>query len=86
MVILYIYSFFRTVLIVLGVLFLLRIFGKIMVAKRNLQEQSQMKKDFEADKKMVDDAKRNYGKTTISKPGSSSISNQEYTDFEEVDS
>lgn len=84
MILLSIVGLFRTLLIVLGVLFLLQILGKMAQARRNIAEQENMKRENDRNRKTVDEAKRNYGKTTISKIDKNTISEDDFTDYEEV--
>lgn len=84
MILLSITGLFRTVLIVLGVLFLLQIVGKMMQARRNVAAQDSMKREEEAARKMKAEAHKNFGKTTISKDKSSNMDG-EFTDYEEIE-
>lgn len=84
MVLLAITTVFRTILIIIGVIVLLRFIGQLMNAKRNLEEEREM---IKRDKKNQDDvlnAKLNFGKTTISKVDSKIKNDTDYTEFEEV--
>ena len=83
MILLSITGLFRTVLIILGVLFLLRLMGKVMQARKNVAAQDLMKREESAAQKLKAEAQRNFGKTTISKSDSNN-SNAEFTDYEEV--
>lgn len=83
MILLSITGLFRTVFIVLGVLFLLRIIGKFMQANRNVAAQDQMKRDEAAAQKLKAEAQKNFGKTTISKTRSND-SDAEFIDYEEI--
>ncbi len=84
MILLSISGLFRTVLIILGVLFLLQIIGKMMQARRNIAAEDQMKREEAAAQRLKSESKKNFGKTTISKPDSNSIKG-EFTDYEEVE-
>lgn len=75
---------FRTLLILVGVFFLLKFLGRFMIAKREMEKEKarlQQERSFEKEKK---NKLKNFGKVTISsKPGPKS--NEDYVDFEEVD-
>lgn len=76
---------FRTILIIVGVLFLVRFIGQFMIAKRNMEDEREMrstKRQFQEQKKK---ASQDLGKTNILRnknPGQSSI---EDVEFEEVE-
>ena len=84
MILLSIVGLFRTVLIILGVFFLLRILGKMAQARRNIAEDQRIKRESEEAKKVKLDAEKNYGKTSISKINPDTVDDNDYTDFEEV--
>ncbi len=84
MTLLAITTVFRTVLIILGVFVVLRVIGQMMIAKRNLEEEKNLIKKQREQEQMVAEAKRNFGKTTISQIDKKSAHDAEYTDFEEV--
>lgn len=84
MTLLAITTVFRTVLIILGVFVVLRVIGQMMIAKRNLEEEKNLIKKQREQEQMSAEAKRNFGKTTISQIDKKSASDAEYTDFEEV--
>ncbi|MFT4602643.1 MAG: hypothetical protein ACI857_002830 [Arenicella sp.] len=84
MILLSITGLFKTGLIILGVMFLLRAIGKVSQVRRNVADQDRMKREEANAKSTVDAAKKNYGKTTISKVDSKNISDNDYTDFEEI--
>ena len=68
----------RTFLILLGVFFVLRFFGRLANAKRNMEDERAMnaqKRNIEKEKERV---KRNLGKTNV-------IKNQTSNDIEDVD-
>jgi hypothetical protein len=71
-------------LIILGVMFLLKIMGNISQARRNVADQDRMRREEEAARQTVETAKKNYGKTTISKIDESSKNSGGFVDFEEV--
>lgn len=72
---------FKTVLILLGVFVLLRFIGQLMIARRNLAENEQLKRQDEALTKARRFVEKNSGKTTIIPPKSRAA---EDVDFEEV--
>ncbi len=84
MVLLSITGLFRTLLIILGVFVVLRVIGRMMIAKRNMDEHNQFQRDKNKADEMVRNAERNYGKTTISKIGKSSKKDDDFVDFEEI--
>lgn len=84
MTLLAITTVFRTVLIILGVFVVLRVIGQMMIAKRNLEEEKNLIKKQREQEQMATEAKRNFGKTTISQIDKKSANDAEYTDFEEV--
>ncbi len=71
----------RQIIVILGVILLLRIIGKVMLARKTMQENDA----FKSQEKAKQMAKQNYGKTTISKINKSQIKDSDYTEFEEVD-
>lgn len=84
MILLSITGLVRTVLIILGVLVVLRIVGRMMVAQRNVEEEKEHLRKKEESDRMVTNAKQNFGKTTISQIDKKSADQAGYTDFEEV--
>ncbi len=75
----------RNIIFILGVILVLRLVGKMMSARRNIQDQktyraNQANTTFEKER-----SKRNFGRTTIGKVDQSKIPDTEYTDFEEID-
>lgn len=85
MVLLSVTGLFKTLLIIVGVFVLLRFFGRVMVAKRNMEEHRKTKKAERESEEMIAEARRNHGRTTISKIGKSKLDKGEYTDYEEID-
>jgi uncharacterized membrane protein len=85
MILLSITGLFRTIIIVLGVIFLLRLVGKMAQARRNISDEKRMHQENTEAKKMVEVAKENYGKTSIDTKPKEDKSNPAYSDFEEVD-
>lgn len=77
---------FRTVLIILGALVLLRFLGRLMIAKRNMEEERKMN---ERSRKIENDRKeklKNFGKVNVIHPTQSKTSKNdiEDADFEEI--
>ena len=85
MILLSIIGLMRTLLIILGVLFLLQIISKTARARKNVANQERMKNEEGKSKSTVNEARRNYGKTSIDKVDKNKLSDNDYTDFEEVD-
>lgn len=84
MILLSITGLFRTLLIILAVLIILRVVGRMMIAKRNLEAEREMLKRERLAEKMEAESKRNYGKTTIGKIDKKAADEGGYVDFEEV--
>ena len=77
---------FRTVLIIIGAIVLLRFLGQFMIAKRNMEEERQLSKlqrkyDQERTEKMKNFGKVNVIRTTQSKTPKIDV---EDVDFEEI--
>ena len=73
---------FRMVLIIVFVLVLLRILGKVLVARRNIQEQHNIRAKQENRKKAQEASKRDLGKVRIVDERKE---HTEFTDYEEVE-
>lgn len=84
MTLLAITTVFRTVLIIIGIIVVLRVVGRMMIAKRNLDEEKEMLRRQRENERLAAETKRNFGKTTIGKVDRKSLDNAEFTDFEEV--
>lgn len=85
MVLLSITGLFRTVLIIIGVFVLLRFLGKLMIAKRNLEENERTLRAQRESEEMIANARKNYGQTTLSKPGLGGASSKaDFADYEEI--
>jgi hypothetical protein len=84
MILLSVVGLVRTLFIILGVILLLRLIGKVMIARRVVQEHSAEKererKQFQANEQ----AKRNFGKTTLSKINKDQLRSDDFVDFEEI--
>lgn len=84
MTLLAITTVFRTVLIILGIFIVLRVIGRMMIAKRNLEEEKNLLQKQREQEQMAAESKRNFGKTTISHIDKKSADGADYVDFEEV--
>jgi hypothetical protein len=73
---------FKTILILIGVLVALRFLGRVMIAKRNLDEERELLKRERSFQKERNEKLKNFGKVSVSKK--QPISNVEDVDFEEV--
>jgi len=73
---------FKTFLLILGVFVALRFIGRLMIAKRNLEEENRLKKERDKFDRELKQKKINLGKTSIL--NSRSNSSIEDVDFEEV--
>lgn len=75
----------KNIIFILGVILLIRFIGKMMSARRNINEQTkhkQVQADIAIEKEK---AKRNFGRTTVEKIDKGSNSDSNFSDFEEVD-
>ena len=63
MILLSIQGLFRTVLIIIGVIVIMRFVGKLMMAKRSVQEHQKNMKDLKNQEEMISETKKNFGKT-----------------------
>lgn len=84
MVLLAIVNLFRTVLIILGVIVLMRFIGKLMMTKRTIDEHKKSQEDLRNQDDMINEARKNYGKTTISGKKSTNLDDGDFTPYEEV--
>ena len=81
---------FRTILIIVGTLALLRFLGRIMIAKRNLEEERSIIKAKRKQEKELEKIKKRFGKTDIVNDNSNSNhlkinpNKVEDVDFEEI--
>ena len=78
---LYAANFFRTVLIIIGVLVILRFVGKLMNAKRNISDQEKYNSTKEAYEREKKETQQNIGKVSILRGRKEA----EDVDYEEVD-
>lgn len=74
---------FKTILMVIGGLVLLRFIGQLMHAKRNLVEEQELNRKQKAYEKERNEKLKNFGKTTISK--NKNVSDVEDVSYQEVD-
>lgn len=77
---------FKTILLILGAAVLLRFLGRVMIAKRNLDEERELLKrerDFQSER---NDKLKNFGKVSVvdRKAEKSASTAAEDVDFEEV--
>ena len=75
----------KNLIFILGIILLIRFIGKMMSARRNINEQTKHKQtqaDISIEKEK---AKRNFGRTTVEKIDEQTKNNSGYTDYEEVD-
>ena len=77
---------FKTLLLIAGAFVVIRFFGKLMVAKRNIELQQQLKRKEEAIAKEKEKVRKSFGKTRIVSSKEKDNSNTiEDVDFEELD-
>lgn len=77
---------FRTVLIILGALVLLRFLGQLMIAKRNMEEERRLNERTRKNENDRNEKLRNFGKVNVIHPSSSKTPKNdiEDADFEEI--
>lgn len=75
---------FKTVLILLGIFFVLKIIGRIMMARRNMDEEKRLKAEEKRHQEAKKEHLKNQGKVSILK-SKSKPQEGDYTDFEIVD-
>lgn len=83
MILLYAFGFLRTVLIIIGVIVVIRLLGQFMTARRNIEEERELNRKQQKQDKEIDNLRKNFGKTTISKIDSDGDQG-EYADYEEI--
>jgi uncharacterized protein YxeA len=81
MIILSIQGVFRTILIIIAVLVIMRFIGKLMIAKRNLDEEKAHERKQQAYQKAKKESELNKGKVHLSK---GATGDAEDVDFEEI--
>ena len=75
---------FRTILIIIGVVFLLRLLGRVLTARREMEKENSNRREEKAFEKERKNKLKDFGKVTITKK-SNSNSKDDYVEFEEVD-
>jgi ubiquitin len=63
----------------------LKIIGNLMQARRNVADDQRVRREDENTRRMVNQAKENYGKTSISKVDKSNSNQDDFVDFEEIE-
>lgn len=63
----------------------LKFIGKMMQARRNVAENYKANQEAADTQRMVNNAKENYGKTSISKVDKSETNKDDFVDFEEIE-
>lgn len=76
---------FRTILIIVGALVVIRFVGQLMLAKKNLAEEKELNKRQKAHEAEKLRKKKHLGRTQILKNKHTSNDSIEDVDFEEVD-
>lgn len=76
---------FRTLLIIIGAIVILRFVGQIMNAKRNVEEERQLNEKQKRFEKERANKKKNLGKTRILGRKSNGNNSVEDVDYEEID-
>lgn len=77
---------FRTVLIVIGAIVLLRFLGQFMIAKRNMEEERRLNEQQRKAKQERDEKMKKFGKTTIlGNINSKKSTNTTSVDIQDVD-
>ena len=76
---------FKNIIFIFGIILLMRFIGKMMSARRNINEQTKHKQgqaDMYIEKEK---AKRNFGRTTVEKIDKQTETDSNFSDFEEID-
>lgn len=77
---------FRTVLIVIGAIVLLRFLGQLMIAKRNMEAERKLNEEQRKANQERNDKMKSFGKTTIlGKINSKNKSVKSSSDIQDVD-
>lgn len=81
-------GFFKTVLIIIGAMVALRFIGRLMIAKRNIDEERELLKREKEFQQERNEKLKNFGKVSVvTKQKSASSGNRaEDVDFEEITS
>jgi uncharacterized protein YxeA len=72
----------KTIMIIIGALVALRFLGRVMIAKRNLEEERELLKRERSFQKERNDKLKNFGKVSITK--NKPTGKVEDVDFEEI--
>lgn len=75
---------FKTLLLIIGAMVVLRFIGRVMIAKRNLDEERAMLDKERKFQRERNEKLRNFGKVTVSRKPSADSAKTEDVDFEEV--
>jgi hypothetical protein len=75
----------KNLIFILGIVLLMRFIGKMMSARRNINEQTKHKQNQADVSVEKEKAKRNFGRTSVEKIDEQSKNDSNFTDFEEVD-
>ena len=78
-------GFFRTILIIIGVIVLLRFLGQLMMAKRNMEEERRLNAQQRKSEKDRAEKLRDFGKTSILTNKGSSSGKSGRSDIQDVD-
>jgi hypothetical protein len=76
---------FRTILIIIGVIVLLRFLGQLMMAKRNMEEERRLNAQQRKSEKDRAEKLRDFGKTSILNSKGSSYGESAHSDIQDVD-
>lgn len=76
---------FRTILIIIGVIVLLRFLGRLMMAKRNMEEERRLNAQQRKSEKDRAEKLRDFGKTSILNSKGSSPDKSGHSDIQDVD-
>ena len=75
----------KQILLILGVFFLIRIIGRVMTARRNINEQDQYQQARNSAEREKERARQNYGKTSINRIDKRALRDTDYAEFEEIE-
>lgn len=75
---------FKTILIIIGALVVLRFLGRVMIAKRNLDEERQLLERERKFQRERNEKLRNFGKVNVLNKNTTSKERTEDVDFEEM--
>lgn len=77
-------GFFKTILILIGVIVVLRFLGQLMIAKRNMEQEREMLARERNFQKERNEKLRNFGKVKVVDKKNSPTGKVEDVDFEEI--